>query len=79
MRLTQFSDFAVRVMLYLAAHTERLCSVGEIAGAYEISDNHLMKVVSKLAPTGVATPPASAAPTARPRSFRIRPAEKPGW
>ncbi|MCZ8093463.1 MAG: Rrf2 family transcriptional regulator [Acidovorax sp.] len=52
MRLTQFSDFAVRVMLYLAAHTERLCSVGEIAGAYEISDNHLMKVVSKLAAEG---------------------------
>eukprot|EP01034_Spumella_vulgaris_P038584 gene38584-47650_t len=51
-RLTQFSDFAVRVMLYLAAHTERLCSVGEIAGAYEISDNHLMKVVSKLAAEG---------------------------
>ena len=52
MRLTQFTDYAVRVMLYLAAHTERLCSIGEIAGAYEISDNHLMKVVSKLAAEG---------------------------
>ena len=52
MRLTQFSDFAVRVTLYLAAHTERLCSIGEIAGAYEISNNHLMKVVSKLVAEG---------------------------
>ena len=49
MRLTQFSDYAVRVMLYVAAHPERLCSISEIADAYEISDNHLKKVVSKLA------------------------------
>ena len=52
MRLTQFSDFAVRTMLYLATHPERLSSVGEIAAAYAISDNHLMKVVSKLAAEG---------------------------
>ncbi len=52
MRLTQFSDYAVRVMLYLAAHTERLCSIAEIAGAYEISENNLMKVVCKLAARG---------------------------
>jgi Rrf2 family transcriptional regulator, nitric oxide-sensitive transcriptional repressor len=52
MRLTRFSDYAVRVMLYLAAHTDRLCSIGEIAKAYEISQNHLMKVVSDLAAHG---------------------------
>jgi Rrf2 family nitric oxide-sensitive transcriptional repressor len=52
MRLTRFSDYAVRVMLYLAAHTDRLCSIGEIAQAYEISQNHLMKVVSDLAANG---------------------------
>jgi Rrf2 family nitric oxide-sensitive transcriptional repressor len=49
MRLTRFSDYAVRVMLYLATHTERLCSIAEIAAAYDISQNHLMKVVSDLA------------------------------
>jgi Rrf2 family nitric oxide-sensitive transcriptional repressor len=48
-RLTRFSDYAVRVMLYLAAHTDRLCSIGEIAKAYDISQNHLMKVVGDLA------------------------------
>lgn len=52
MRLTRFSDYAVRVMLYLAAHPERLCSIGEIAAAYDISQNHLMKVVSDLAASG---------------------------
>jgi Rrf2 family nitric oxide-sensitive transcriptional repressor len=52
LRLTQFTDYAVRVMLYLAAHTERLCVIGEISSAYDISDNHLMKVVSKLAAAG---------------------------
>lgn len=52
MRLTRFSDYAVRVMMYLAAHTDRLCSIAEIAKAYEISQNHLMKVVSDLAANG---------------------------
>jgi len=52
MRLTRFTDFAIRVMLYLAAHEDRLCSIGEIAGAYGISQNHLMKVVSDLAGSG---------------------------
>lgn len=52
MRLTRFSDYGVRVMLYLAAHTDRLCSIAEIAKAYNISQNHLMKVVSDLAGNG---------------------------
>jgi len=52
MRLTRFSDYAVRVALYLAAHDDRLCSIAEVAQAYEISQNHLMKVVSDLAGAG---------------------------
>lgn len=52
MRLTRFSDYAIRVMLYLAARTDRLCSIGEIAKAYDISQNHLMKVASDLAASG---------------------------
>ncbi|GAB2295005.1 hypothetical protein Dimus_029193 [Dionaea muscipula] len=39
-------------MLYLAAHEDRLCSIGEIAAAYGISQNHLMKVASDLAGSG---------------------------
>ena len=52
MRLTRFSDYAVRVMLYLATHADRMSSIGEIATAYDISRNHLMKVVSDLAHAG---------------------------
>ena len=52
MRLTRFSDYAVRTLLYLAAHPDRLCSVAEVAKAYDISQNHLMKVVSDLAAHG---------------------------
>lgn len=52
MRLTRYSDYAVRVLLYLGAQPDRLCSIGEIAKAHEISQNHLMKVVSDLAAAG---------------------------
>jgi Rrf2 family nitric oxide-sensitive transcriptional repressor len=52
LRLTRFSDYAVRVMLFLAAQPDRLCSIAEIAKAYDISQNHLMKVVSDLAGNG---------------------------
>jgi Rrf2 family transcriptional regulator, nitric oxide-sensitive transcriptional repressor len=52
MRLTRYTDFAIRMALYLAAHEDRLCSIGEIATAYGISQNHLMKVASDLAGAG---------------------------
>ena len=52
MRLTRYTDFAIRIMLYLAAHEDRLCSIGEIAESYGISQNHLMKVASDLAGSG---------------------------
>ncbi len=52
MRLTRYTDFAIRIMLYLAAHEGRLCSIGEIAESYGISQNHLMKVASDLAGSG---------------------------
>ena len=52
MRLTRYTDYAMRVLLYLAARPDRLCSISEIAGAYGISQNHLMKVVSDLVGAG---------------------------
>ena len=52
MRLTRYTDFAIRIMLYLAAHEDRLCPIGEIAESYGISQNHLMKVASDLAGSG---------------------------
>jgi len=55
MRLTRYTDYAMRVLFYLGARPERLCSIGEIARAYGISQNHLMKVVNDLANAGYIT------------------------
>jgi Rrf2 family nitric oxide-sensitive transcriptional repressor len=52
MRLTTFSDYSLRVLMYLGVHGERLATIGEVAGAYGISENHLVKVVHHLAEHG---------------------------
>lgn len=52
MRLTRYSDYALRVLLYLAARGDRLCAISEIAAAYSISQNHLMKVLHDLGRAG---------------------------
>ncbi len=52
MKLTLFTDYSIRTLLYLGARPERLCSIGEVAQAYRISQNHLMKVVNQLARQG---------------------------
>ena len=52
MRLTRYTDYAMRVLLYLGVRQDRLCSIAEIAQAYGISQNHLMKVVSDLVSAG---------------------------
>lgn len=52
MKLTLFTDYSMRVLLYLAARPDQLCSIAQIAHAYRISQNHLMKVVNDLARAG---------------------------
>ncbi len=52
MRLTSFTDYTLRVLMYLALHTERLATIQEIAQSYDISESHLTKVVHHLAKTG---------------------------
>src|SRR5690606_11812434 len=55
MQLTQFTDYGLRSLMYLAAQPEKLCSVREIAEHYAISRNHLVKVVHRLAQLGYVT------------------------
>lgn len=52
MQLTIFTDYGLRALMFLAAHPERRCSVKEIAEAYGISRNHLVKVVHRLSQLG---------------------------
>jgi len=52
MRLTVFSDYALRVLLVLASRTESLVTISDISGAFGISDAHLMKVAQALGKTG---------------------------
>jgi len=53
MRLTVFTDYAFRVLIYLALDPEQRTTIHDIAEDYGISRNHLMKVVNLLAKAGM--------------------------
>lgn len=55
MRLTNFSDYALRVLLYAAARNDTLITIEETARVYRISRAHLMKVVNQLTRAGYLT------------------------
>ena len=52
MRLTLYSDYALRVLMYLAVKEDGLATIDEIAKSYSIFKNHLMKVVHQLGVAG---------------------------
>ena len=52
MRLTVYTDYALRVLMYLALKEDRLATIAEIAKSYGISKNHLMKVAHQLGLAG---------------------------
>ena len=54
MRLTKHTDYAFRVLIYLASIPERqLSTVQEIAEKFDVSRSHIMKVVHKLSGAGL--------------------------
>lgn len=48
MRLTTMTDYALRLLMYVAQQPARLCTISEVAQAYDISEAHLMKVTHQL-------------------------------
>jgi Rrf2 family nitric oxide-sensitive transcriptional repressor len=51
-RLTVYTDYALRMLMYLALKDDRLATIAEIAESYDISRNHLMKVAHQLGVAG---------------------------
>lgn len=52
MTVTSFTDYSLRALIYLAIQKKELSTIKEIAESYNISRNHLMKVVQELSHRG---------------------------
>ncbi|HMM64795.1 MAG: Rrf2 family transcriptional regulator [Mesorhizobium sp.] len=52
MRLTDFSDYSLRLLMYAATQADRLITIEETAEVYGISRAHLMKVANQLTRAG---------------------------
>ena len=52
MRLTVYTDYALRLLMYLAVKDDGLATIAEVAESYGISKNHLMKVAHQLGVAG---------------------------
>lgn len=53
MRLTAYTDYTLRTLMYLGMNHERLATIQDIAVLHNISKNHLMKVVHQLGLSGM--------------------------
>jgi Rrf2 family transcriptional regulator, nitric oxide-sensitive transcriptional repressor len=56
MRLTQFTDYALRLLMLLAAEPDRRITIQQASEFHGISRNHLMKVANRLARAGILSP-----------------------
>jgi Rrf2 family transcriptional regulator, nitric oxide-sensitive transcriptional repressor len=55
LRLTVYTDYAMRLLMYLALKDDGLATIAEVAKSYGISKNHLMKVAHQLGVAGYVT------------------------
>ncbi len=52
MRLTAYTDYSLRVLIYLGLRGERLATISELSETYGLSANHLMKIIHNLGKLG---------------------------
>lgn len=55
MQLTRYTDYALRVLIYLGHKGDELSTINEISEVYHVSENHLMKIVHGLGKLGYVT------------------------
>lgn len=55
MRLTAMTDYALRLLMHLGQHPQRLCTIAEVAQVHGISQAHLMKITHLLSQQGWVT------------------------
>lgn len=55
MHITRYTDYSLRVLIYVALKGEQRSTITEIAERFDISRNHLMKVVHELSQKGYLT------------------------
>jgi Rrf2 family nitric oxide-sensitive transcriptional repressor len=53
MRLAEYTDYTLRVLMYCASNPDRLVTIAEMAEIHNVSKNHLMKIVNDLGRQGV--------------------------
>jgi Rrf2 family nitric oxide-sensitive transcriptional repressor len=53
MRLAEYTDYTLRVLMYCAARPQQLVTISELAERHAVSRNHLMKIVNDLGRQGV--------------------------
>jgi Rrf2 family nitric oxide-sensitive transcriptional repressor len=70
-RLAEYTDYTLRVLMYCAVHPDRQVTIAELAERHALSKNHLMKIVNDLARQGVLE-------TTRGRGGGLRLLKRPG-
>jgi len=53
MKLTRFTDYSLRMLIYLASVPGERATIAQVAAAYQISEHHMVKVVHMLGKAGV--------------------------
>lgn len=53
MQLTQHTEYALRLLMFLATHQDQMPTVGAVSAAYGISENHLAAVSKRLVDAGL--------------------------